>query len=309
LDVGAVGGACLCGALVFRPQLKKRLLKKIDETLTKALSGVPTSLKNLRIGLSGGMLKVTINDFTIGNVEGFKSETLATIHSISVVIDVKKAAKSALRSCGKHIEVEIISVIAAGCHFTYEKDSILSSNITAFMDKLKKKAEEDKGDTAAENPPEDDRSTLTMMCDSVTAVAEVAKDTTQQAVKQVVEVAREAPSNLKGLAMGSKTEKPGAVEVILHQVDITEISMEVTTTSQKESGKDGHVITLADIKVQDFGKAGIAKTVEMLGTRVMNALIQGVTSFLNAGGSLLTGGKSEDNGSSSSLFSGWGIFS
>jgi len=287
-SVGAAGGACLCGLAAWprcKGKAKNALLTSICKVLAKALAGCQVSMSNLKISTSRGVLTVEVHDLTIGNVEGFKAEFLAKIEDLSFAIDLSKAVKSAIGSCGKPSEIEILLVKASECHFIHEKDSLTGSNFRELLNKLGKEEEaEEKREQAEE---EQERKSALEVLSSAAAAAHGAVKSTAAATQSAAKTAQS--SGLKALIPWHKKEEPepGGMQVLLRKVDITGISIELATSSQKERGTAGHNMKIADIKFDDFsttcGRAKPSKVVRILVMKIMESVILGCANLAAAG--------------------------
>jgi len=306
LELTAVGGACAAGIVASKKRLRNALTTAVLMVIAKAMPHITIGARLFSFSISDGKLKLEILDLTVGNPEGFKSKHLAKIDRICVIVDAKQAVKSALCARGMPSEVHVDLVQANGCQFAYEKDKLSNSNFKELLKNLQKEDEADKkAEDEAQKEAEGDGGGAQGLTDGVGKLQETGKGTAL-VLGDVVK------DPLKHLKAEKKEEREGKMKLLLHQVDITEISVEVVMDLMTPFGgdadaekKDGHKMPIANIKIADFSKeCGTTKPVkavrEMI-KKIMVGIITGCANLASAGHNALREGTQE----SWSWMTGW----
>mmetsp|Transcript_35924 Transcript_35924/g.86485 ORF Transcript_35924/g.86485 Transcript_35924/m.86485 type:complete len:331 (-) Transcript_35924:253-1245(-) len=131
----------------------EKLRELLEQRLPELLGDSPVELGRIDISL-GYKCSVGLNDITIGNMAGFKSDHLLKLGKLKLEADVGSAVKSVMQNRGPPKQIEVTQVELDTVHIIYEK-SLTTSNVESllgvFVDKDgKKPAEKKKEETTSE---------------------------------------------------------------------------------------------------------------------------------------------------------------
>lgn len=107
----------------------------------KHLGGAKLDLLDIDI-TPGSILTVNARGITVYNLEGFASDHMLHIESLSVAVAFLDALKSAIKRRGKPGEIEFIAVRIQDSLLVYEK-TLTTSNVQALIDTLARKESQD----------------------------------------------------------------------------------------------------------------------------------------------------------------------
>ncbi len=154
LKILAIIVAVLLILVIAAPLYLGPTLKKSINTLGPKMMGVPLSVGKIHVSLLGGSLR--INDFVLGNPEGYNTDSLMKFDEVYVKL-------KPLSVFSKVIHVETVEVQAP--HITYEV-GLGNSNVGKLLENLEKlKKEEEESDD--ENGDDEEKAKKRVVIDKV----------------------------------------------------------------------------------------------------------------------------------------------
>ncbi|CAE7421555.1 unnamed protein product [Symbiodinium natans] len=239
------------GAGVTWSTYGKRKMKSLAESLiSKALAGSPCKLGSVDFSLSGGEMQIGVSGVDIGNLPPYKSESLLTISSVYVAVNLKSLVASGCQ------QVTVEELIVDGLQLTWEKIHVRSSNVKDLLHKMNHKESID----AAEPENEQDEQGTGLVPQVTDAVSTVAGEISHTA-SGLKELGQTAAAQVAAIAQPPQEKERKEAKVCIKTVHIK--SIEVLSVNALTEGPLS--FKAPPIRIESFSEShGTQKAAEMI---------------------------------------------